>query len=156
MRKLRATRTLMRLSGSRSMMRKPVEMREIPDALDLRDGVGRNDLVERPVVERVDGDEQELRIGDELGFLFARELRKALGLVLDQASEIRDLDAEELANPVEPPERERLSREHALDARLAHLQAARDVRVGHPATLQHLLQRGDQRPRLSHDGGSSR
>jgi hypothetical protein len=57
-----------------------------------------------------------------------------------ELGELEEVDLEELADLLEPLQREGALREQALDARLAQAKARRERAIGDPARLQQLLQ----------------
>jgi hypothetical protein len=110
----------------------------------VRQAVGRHDVLHGPVIDRADGDQQQLLVRDQQRLLLlgqhpqARRGRRRLLHQLGQriAEQLRDLH--------DALQREATAREQALHARLGHVERTRDVAIGHSMRLQQALQRVDE------------
>jgi len=97
----------------------PVEACQLPDAFRLRKRVRFDDLANGPIVQCVNPDEQQRRVGDKLFLLIPRQLGRTLGFLSHYPGQIGDLDADQCADLIETLERESAFGEHPFDACLA-------------------------------------
>ncbi len=123
------------------MMTDAVETGEAVDALGFTQRVRRDDFFERQLAEYADGDHQQAPVGHHRLFLRERELLHQ-GLVVGHLPrQIGKLHPEHAADGVDAGQGQIAgAREHALDARLGHAQALRQMRVGEASGLEFSLE----------------
>jgi hypothetical protein len=120
-----------------------VQTQQVPHALGLADRVRRGHLLEAPLAEGADRQQQELAVGDDGRRLFERELAVQRLRVGDLAGEFGAVHLQHAQHRVDAPQRHVALGEDALDARFGLAQLPRQVGVGDAGGLQFVLQRGN-------------
>ncbi len=121
-----------------------VELDQQAHALGLGDRIGAGDLLEGPLAQRADREQQQLAVGDDGALLLERQLMAQRLRVGDLAGELGEIHLQHAQDLVDAGQRHVGLREHPLDARLRHAELVGELRIGQVRRLQLLLQRGDQ------------
>ena len=127
-----------------------IEPREAMDDLGFAHGVSRDDVVDRPMIERADRYEQELGVAHELALLRLFERAQALTAGGGFLRQLGHREPEQPRHIGEPVERQALDGEHALHARLGHFERHGDVFVGEPALFEQAFDAIDELSGFGH------
>ncbi len=127
-------------------------MQQVLHALRFGQGIGAKDVEHAPVVQRADGDEQQLRIRHQLGFLPGAERAQAALAGLGFLRDLGQREAEQAADFDDPVEGKLLAGEQAFDAWLGQVERNGNVTVGQPLQFQLTLDGGNDLTDLVHGG----
>jgi hypothetical protein len=129
-----------------------VELREVLDALGLRQAVLGGELLQRPLRQHAQRAQQQLLVGHDGAFLLLGQLAEQRLGVGHPPRQFGEIDLEHAADRVDARQRHVALGQHPLDAGFGHAQALGQVRVRHLRGLQLFLQDRDEVGGGAHGG----
>ena len=134
----------------------PVKPSQQGHAFGVAEGVGRDDLLERPMAQAADRGEQQFAVADDGLLLLRRQLAAQWLRVGDLAREFGEIHLQHAQHFIDARQRHVGLRKDTLDARLGQPQVPGQLGVSDAGGLQLGLQRAHQVLRRAHRRGSDR
>ena len=133
----------------------PVEAHQIGDAFGIGEAIGADHLLEGPLAQAADREQQQAPIGDDRLLLLERQLAAQRLRVGDLARELGKVHLQHAQHVVDSRQRHVGLGEHALDARLRHPELRRQIGIGDVDGLQLGLECADEVLSGAHRGAKS-